>query len=269
MTGDGDLDTPYSCPVPDAPSRLAKLEPQNLFAWAALIDPPAVDQGQGGQLIWKYEHEPAARAQFRRLMAQAARATTWDAGSVALRGIQAKAYGVSYIPMHLQRIYFDHNQVETEYADGLRETQRATWFQAWALNGGGAWVFQRMCNPAVADVDEALRADCMRIFRVLAQSKDDFGVAFSGWVGLARLDREGTLRKQAYLRWRQLHWLREQQPWSRERDPLAGGRQFMRDFAEYGEWEANLREADRVGIAREPPPGWQPRIHVGPTPFPE
>jgi hypothetical protein len=269
MTGGGDLDTPYSCPDPDAPRRLSRLEPRNLFAWVALIDPPGLDQSQAGHLIWQYEHEPEARARLRALMGKAAQATYWDAGTGALAEMQAKAYGVAYFPLQMQKIYFDRDQAETESADEIKDSLWSTWRQAWMWTGGTrVWMITRLCNPKVMTADAALREDCTRVFHLLAGSKGEFAAMASGWLGVARLNRETPLADEMAKNWRQHVWLSEQDLWARDEDPLGSSRQYMRDFVALGEWEADLRQADRVGVSRQPPPGWQPRSYQPTTPFP-
>ena len=60
-------------------------------------------------------------------------------------------------------------------------------------------------------------------------------------------------------RWRQIAWLGEQQVWAREQRPYTRSKEYTADLLKYGEWEALLRQADRVGLPRQPPATWEPR----------
>jgi hypothetical protein len=254
-----------ACPVPDAPQSLLKLEPNNLFAWLSVIVPPGMSQNEAGQFIWKYRHDPAENARIRALLAKAAQATTWDSGTNEIYAAKASAYGVNYFPM--ERAYFDRDQNETESADSMKDDLWKTWREAWSPRGGGTWTLETICNPLVSEVGDALRADCSRIFQVLARSKGDFRAIEGGWVGLLRLNKGTAIEAEIVARWKQYLWLREQRLWAREREPIAASRGYMRDIGRFGQWEADLRQADRVGVPRQPPPGWKPALYDSMMPF--
>jgi len=98
----------------------------------------------------------------------------------------------------------------------------------------------------------------------LADSKGELSVNMIGWRGLARLGKGTPVHAEMSDRMRQISWLREQELWSRDSEPLASSRRFTQDFVTHGEWEAILRHADRVHVWREPPTGWQSRYPVVP-----
>ena len=259
------FDQTASCPVPDAPSRLLKLEPKNLYAWLSVIIPRGLDQNGAGQVLWKYRHDPAENARIRALIAKAAKSTTWDAGTPEFLAIKAKAYGIDYFPM--DRSLFDRNQDETASADELKDSQWHTWGEAWVQPGVGTWTLESICNPLVSEVDDALRSDCTRIFQMLSDSKGEFRTIMSGWAGMLRLNKGTPVEAEIEARWQQHLWLEEQRLWAREREPIAASHQYMQDFAALGQWEADLRQADRVGVARQPPPSWDPALHPSLQPF--
>ena len=104
-----------------------------------------------------------------------------------------------------------------------------------------------------------MRADCTRIYRTLADSKSGIEMNIAGWYGLAQLGKSTPVEAEMKSRLHQFRWLRHQELWSRDPDPLASSRLFTKDFKDHGQLEANLREADRLGIPRQPPADWQPR----------
>ena len=103
-------------------------------------------------------------------------------------------------------------------------------------------------------VDPALRADCLRILRILADSRSSLFVNIIGFHGLQRLGRGTPLEAEATAGRLQMGWQRASQLSSRERDPVASAAVFTRDFLAHGEREAYLRLADRLGMPRQPSP---------------
>jgi len=257
----GEMEPRGDCPVPLAPERLATREPQNLYAWLSQIDRPGFDQDKDGRAIWKYNQDPVERARVRDLVAKAAQSTTWDAGHGAIVAALAKAYGVNYFPIGRNVQWYDRNFSETESADEVRFGLWQTWNEAWSTRRPNLAVIQNVCNPAWhADFDDKLRADCTKIFRMLMDSDQDAGLSIAGGAGLYKLARGTPVADVIRNRWREYQWIYEQQIWSRERFPILASEQYTQDLQRYGEWEANLREADRVAVPRTPPPDWDPII---------
>lgn len=115
----------------------------------------------------------------------------------------------------------------------------------------------RLCRPdrAPADTDAALRADCSAFARLAMRAPG--ASILSRMVAsamLRRLHRGEALAQQALAYRRQFVWLSE-----RFAEHAADAERLQQDLAQYGEWEAWLRAADRGGIARVPPPDWTPR----------
>jgi hypothetical protein len=244
------------CAVPDAPERLARLEPNNLFAWITQIARPGYDQDRDGRLIWQYEHEPAVRARLRGLIAKAAQATTWDDGTSEIFAAKVKAYGVNYFPMPRQ-VFVGYFQRETDAADSMRSNLSWTFEHAWWVNGTSSGVLQRLCNPEASIVDDSLRADCARIFQLQVRN-ENIWMSIGGWRGLDRLGLGAETKQQVQDRWMQKQWLDEQRVWARERRPVERSRDYTADLMAYGRWEADLRQADRVKVPRVPPKDWLP-----------
>jgi hypothetical protein len=248
-----------ACVVPDANRRLVARDPDNLFAWASLLDPPHYDQNQSGHMRWRYQHDPVVRSQLRAVIARAAQSTRWDDGSNAVLQAKAAAYGASYFPMP-PGSYRGRWHADTESAESLRGNLASDYSQAWRLDGTYLPTLSRACNPELSDLSDAtLHADCVRIFRLMSESKGSLSTNIVGWFALRRLGRGTPLEAEMEARLRQLYWLREQELWARDRNPVASAKLFTRDFIRYGQLEANLRQADRLGIARQPPQGWTQR----------
>jgi hypothetical protein len=248
-----------ACTVPDAPRRLAAVDPDNLFAWASLIDPPQFDADQSGHLTWRFKNDPVVHAQLRAVIARAAKSTHYDDGANAMLQARASAYGASYFPMPFGG-FRGRWQAESASAEDLRGNLAGDYEMAWESAAAFFPTLKRVCNPEFAEIrDSSLRADCIRIFRLLADSKGDIFQNVVGWSALQRLGRGTPLEAEMDARLLQFYWLRDQELWARDRDPLASAKLFTRDFIGHGQLEANLRQADRLGIARQPPRGWTER----------
>jgi hypothetical protein len=75
---------------------------------------------------------------------------------------------------------------------------------------------------------------------------------------LRRLYKGTALEAEAIEYRRQYVWLSEQVwPNSASSEPV-NAEQIQQDIARVGEWEALQRQAERMGKARRPPPGWLP-----------
>jgi hypothetical protein len=252
---------PGACPVPDAAQRLAKLEPQNLFAWMVLIDPPWNGQEDSYRLMWQYDHDPAARARLRRLLANAAKATTWDSGIDALIAAKSRALGVDYFPMrrpNLTITTYLETRPELEGKYGLWLNWNYAWSPAWFPSAA----LSKMCNPKLSTLDDATRSDCLQVFRTLADSRASAGWRYMGLAGIARIQKDAASASRRTELWRQAQWIREQDVWARERLPLSRAKEYMQDMAQYGAWEADLRQADHVGVSRMPPASWEARVAI-------
>jgi len=252
---------PGACPVPDAAQRLAKLEPHNLFAWTTQIDPPSSGQEDDYKRMWQYDHDPVTRARLRALLANAAKATTWDSGEGALIAAKARAYGVNYFPIRRPNLtitkYLETGpELEAKY--GLWLDWSNAWYSAWFSTA----VLKKMCNPRMSMVDDSTRADCLRVFRTIVESKTSVGPRYMALAGIARFKKDASSASTRTALFRQMDWIFEQDVWARERTPLSRSREYMRDLELYGRWEAELRQADRVGVSRVPPASWEPRVAI-------
>jgi hypothetical protein len=252
--GGSEFEYPGGCPAPDSAVRLARLEPLNLYPWLVQIEKPMLDQWDVGRTVWKYEHDPETHTRIRTLIARAARATYFDSGAYGLMAIKARVYGTDYFPMPRFR-WWRESRGETESADSFRNGLGEQWSAAWRTRRTPLGVVSRLCDPTVSKVDPALRADCRRIFDLLVTSKDEVGVNGYGLRGLYHLATDDASRKEIGDRWQQQHWLRDKEAWTRESDPIARGKLYVEDYRRLGEWEADLREADRVGLPRTPENG--------------
>jgi hypothetical protein len=193
---------------------------------------------------------------MQRRTARAARATTWDDGSVAMLQAKAAAYGVGYLPIY-SGMHFSYGDGETKSADALRRNLAGQYFEAWWYIGSAPPTLRRACDPELSDfVDASLRANCTQIFRVLADSKASVWTNVYAWEGLRRLGRGTPLEAEMEAKLQQVRWIEEQELATRERDPIAAAALFTRDYAAHGQWEANLRLADRLRVPRQPPVGW-------------
>jgi hypothetical protein len=250
------LQTP--CPVKNAAARLTELDPQNLYGWLSLIDPSDDDPQQKGKFLYQNVRERATRERIGKLVAAAARSSYYDAGYARALAIKSRALGVDYFPMPLGLIY-QSPYSKTNTAERLKQGLWTTWMEAWDNAG---WlhfpVLEAYCDPDQSTLDESTRADCMRIFRTLAEGKSDMIVTIAGWRGMARLSKGTVLEAELNTRYEQFRWIREQQVWTRERDPRGRAKQYLKDLMAVGEIEATLLEADRLGIPRRPPVGWRP-----------
>jgi hypothetical protein len=113
------------------------------------------------------------------------------------------------------------------------------------------------CNPLGAEFRESFREPCITIARAMfAQKQNSIVSAQIGGVMVRRL-LKGTPEAEEAIRYRR------QYVWLREKDAIIDTMderilQFDADTAAYGEWEAILRMATRMGIPREPPADWVP-----------
>ena len=250
-----------SCPVPDAAERLAKVEPQNLFAWTVQIDPPTNGMEDGYRLMWQYDHDPATRKRLRALLANAAKATTWDAGQVELIAAKSQAYGVAYFPMrrpNLTIVQYLETRPELEGKYGLW----LDWSHAWDTGWFDSTALVKICNPKLSTLDDSTRADCLRVFRTILETNESPYMGYMALAGIARIEKDpSAVFRKAELS-RQARWIDEQDVWARERAPLSRSKQYMEDMAKYGEWEADLRQADHVGVPRTPPASFAPRVVI-------
>jgi hypothetical protein len=240
------------CSVPDAAQRLAAIDPDNLFAWTSQIDARTYELNDSGSALWKYRHDPAERARVRGLIARAARAKGWDDGTREILRARVAAYGVNYIPIPTMTYYNLHG--ETATADGLRGSLAAEYADAWLMPAPNVEKLLLACDPERSVVDPALRGDCLRILRILADSRSSLFVNMIGFHGLKQLGRGTPLEAEATAGTQQMSWQRANELSARDRDPVASAAVFTRDFLAHGEREALLRYADRLGTPRQPAP---------------
>ena len=117
--------------------------------------------------------------------------------------------------------------------------------------------FVRLCRPDSVLLQQraGLRGDCERFARLLLTApKASMLTRMIGSAMTRRLFKGRAEAEAALLMRRQYVWLSEH--FDRRRVDA----EFLQDdMAAYGEWNAWLRAADRLGIAREPPPDWQPQ----------
>ncbi len=110
----------------------------------------------------------------------------------------------------------------------------------------------RMCKGAA----EPLRTDCLELGRRL--ENDASGTFLSRMIGSSMVRRlvKGTPEEASAKELRRIYtWLSEQLAAS----TVAYAERLQEDGVAFGEWEAWERAAERLGIARTPPPGWLPK----------
>lgn len=109
-------------------------------------------------------------------------------------------------------------------------------------------------GPLCRSPSEEQRNDCIALGRKLLTDRS--GAIVPRMVGSAMVRRllKGTPEAAAATeRRREYVWLSEKLP-----DAARLEESTQRDMAAFGEWEAWLRLADRVGVPRNPPAGWGP-----------
>jgi predicted Ser/Thr protein kinase len=244
---------PFDCPVPDAPARLARLQPDNLLGWEGLIDPPQAGfdtlEARQRRLM-----DPSIRAEMRALVAQASRATRWDARLASFARRRADALDAKYVRLPRMRPRSD------EFSD---ETSDASWrFRFnWFWHAGAAarhWMLDEYCAPPSVADDAGLRTDCLRIAQVLVAQESSEHDFRRGVRMIHRLAPGTALETDALARARRAGWVHAHDLWNRERHPIEAGEVFLRDWEQFGEMEALRRQLDRHRIAREPPADWEP-----------
>jgi hypothetical protein len=260
-----DFCSPYTgtgqCAVPDAAARLARLQPDNLIAWLSLIDPPELDGNGQGHRKWRLQNEPAFRAQVREWIGKAASATHWDDGLARMAKMRAEAYGAAYV-------HLPERVLQNDVGFGLlwsapRRVQRTVWNVDYDGIWTGSWmggtlVLETACWPSgKAPDDPGLRADCLRIARVLFERSSRQDATLVGARMLLQHEDDATARADVQARVRRYLWVREQAPWTRDRKPLESGTLYLADWERFGEVEAMRRELERLGIPHEPLAGWK------------
>ncbi|TDR45774.1 serine/threonine protein kinase [Tahibacter aquaticus] len=117
--------------------------------------------------------------------------------------------------------------------------------------------FVRLCRPDSLLLQQraSLRGDCERFAHLLLTApKASMLTRMIGSAMTRRLFKGRAEAAAALQMRRQYVWLSEH--FDRQRIDA----EFLQDdMAAYGEWNAWLRAADRLGIAREPPADWQPQ----------
>jgi hypothetical protein len=136
------------------------------------------------------------------------------------------------------------------------------WNYAWSPAWFPSAALSKMCNPKLSTLDDATRSDCLQVFRTLADSRASAGWRYMGLAGIARIQKDAASASRRTELWRQAQWIREQDVWARERLPLSRAKEYMQDMAQYGAWEADLRQADHVGVSRMPPASWEARVAI-------
>jgi hypothetical protein len=114
----------------------------------------------------------------------------------------------------------------------------------------------RLCKPDSSAISEiaGLRDACGTFARKGMRSNE--ASILTSMVGSAMLRRlyKGTpLAIEAFEYRRQYVWLSEHAG-----DTAADAERLQREVAQFGEWEALQRQAERAGASRRPPPGWKP-----------
>jgi len=252
------------CAVPDAAVRLSRLDPGNLFAWAAQAGTTA--DMEAYKAAYSKRGPSIYRTRLRALVAQAARATRWDDGDGQMVLDMTLAYKLSGVPVPSAMISptraLGGDAVE---AFGGEVFDYAASMAGWNIPVARVGMLGKFCdpsrnNPNASDLqDPALRADCIRVGRTMADSHGMPIVARIGEVMLRRLEKGTDVEREMLQRRRQYEWLREHDFGNDLRIPGETAESFAKDRARYGELGTILVRFDRAGIPREPPPGWQPK----------
>ncbi|MEO7252286.1 MAG: hypothetical protein ABIW30_06745 [Arenimonas sp.] len=247
------------CAVPDAAVRLSRIDPDNLFAWAAQAGTSAeasayfASNAKAGPSIY--------RTRLRTLVAQAARATRWDDGMGQIMLDVVRASKLTGVPVPAAMILPTHAFGE----EGGEDRDYAAFIAAWNFPVVRTRMFAQFCDPSAnnpnrSDMDDAkLRADCVQIGRTLGYSHGMPIVIRSGEIMLRRLEKGTAVEQDMLRRRRQYAWMEEHGFGSDAHAPGETPESFVEDYARLGELGAILHRFDRLGIPREPPPGWQPK----------
>lgn len=199
---------------------------------------------------WIFAAPDASDAELRRQLHHAARALAFDDHLASQAALLRSTLAATAPPPDVQlplRGMLDEAQIAPSL---LRHTVDAVPLPRYAA-------IVRVCRPdrAPADADAALRADCSA-FAQRAMNAPGASILSRMVAGamLRRLHRGETIAQQAVEQRRQFVWLSEQFT-QRGVDT----ERLQQDLVRHGEWEAWLREADRLGIARAPSREWMPR----------
>ena len=247
------------CAVPDAAVRLSRLDPDNLFAWAAQAGTTA-DMSAYSESYAK-QGPSIYRTRLRALIPQAARATRWDDGAGRIASDMVHAYKSSGVPVPTAMTLPTH-----AFGKGSDQDQDYAAFIS-ARNSPVIRVAMlgKFCDPTRNNAnrsdleDPALRADCIRIGRTLADSNGMPIVVRIGEVMLRRLEKGTPVEREMIERRRQYAWLQEHDFGNDIHVPGETPDLFIDENVKYGELGYALRHFDRIGIPRNPPPGWQPK----------
>lgn len=252
-----------TCPIPDAPMRLTRVDPDNLFGWEALIDPPNLDWKQYDQLTAEVRKDGPVRTRILALISRAARATRWNDGYGKMMQAKALAYDASFVPLVRQQLASPLNKrtpFQLSYAGVPDEI--ASWQEPYSMAWEGGMYSQHAVLARICDTstpEPAIRADCIRIGHTMADAQGVVYINNFGWRMLRRLEKGTAVEKEMIERRRSYLWMQEKDSWSQDIDPVQAGRDYVRDWAKVGELEADFLKLDRLGIPRNPPPEWQPK----------
>lgn len=122
--------------------------------------------------------------------------------------------------------------------------------------------FLRVCKPdndtmrAIA----GLRDDCSKFATMGMHSPGASILArMISSAMLRRLHKGTPIETEAKEYRREYVWLGEHAESANTFNSPSGSDQLQKDIAQYGEWEAWQRQAERSGVSRTPPPGWVPK----------
>jgi hypothetical protein len=248
----------WRCAVPGAADQLSRLDPDNLFAWTALMKEPGTNRAHFVESLAQVGIPGAVHDRVGLLVARAAQARRWDDGYGQILAKLVKAYEVSYLPLPYSNGLLGADKDGTIRGNTLGWAF-ASYSTAWSVPPPSLQIVAEFCNPKKSNLSATSRADCLRIGNTLADSRGHLLVNAVGLTMLRRLEKGSPAEAALLERRRRLAWLQEQDLWPFTGDPVRTGQQFVNDLSRYGELEASLRRLDRLGISRVPPATWQPK----------
>ncbi len=253
-------------PRRDLMARLSRKEPENLFAWAVLM-------GAERNSPWDFAvlDDPEVRSRVRPLITRAAQADHWDTGYLQRMQIMASVVGDPYVrrPGGFGYGYGTHHNVRIHDDEGALPTQESPGFIGWAEQAYFLWptlpsnfaVLIRSCDPDRTRFHDAtLKAQCMHIARVLADSHEKAMTNLVGLMLLSKLGRGSPVEQEAKERYRRYMWIKTRDVQRVDSDPIRNGAAYLKDLTQYGDLKAATLQLRRFGISPEPPPDWQPTI---------
>jgi len=229
---------PTPCAHPEYFARLTARFPDNAVHWVLV---PQGAQSTGAAVAANVMH--------------AANATYFDDHLAAFSGLLRAALRDQQVPQSILQPMQAVVQ-ESEVAPSLRRN-----------------AIDNMPLPMYRDVLRACKpdSDAMHAVAGLRDACGKFatmGMRSSGASILARMITSSMLRRlykgtpieaEAKEYRREYVWLAERAVYANNSNAPNDSERLQKDIAQYGEWEAWQRLAERAGVSRTPPPGWVPK----------